>query len=512
MAVGVWVLPDQLHAGQAALASLPVGSGPVLLLESEASLRERPHRQKQILFWSAQRHFAAELTAAGHRVELIEAPSAAEAVPAWVRRHRLDELRLMEPADRPARRAVDALELPCRLIWLPDNHFLWSRDAFGRWAEGRRQLRMEFFYREGRRRFGVLLQDGEPVGGRWNYDSENRRPPARGLQAPEPLAFDADAITAAVVDKVERLAQTVPLPGRSLPFTWAVTRSQALAVLDQFLQERLDDFGPWQDVMVSGQPSLWHARLSPYLNLGLLRPDEVLQRLEATAAERSVPLASLEGCVRQILGWREFTHGLYHHFGPSYPGLNVLEAQQPLPAFLWRLGGSGMACVDTVLGELAASGYNHHIQRLMVLSNLALIAGWDPQATTAWFRAHYVDAHDWVMQTNVLGMGLWADGGRLASKPYAASGAYIKRMSTYCAGCRYDPKQRTGPRACPYTSLYWGFLDRHAERFRNHPRMALMVRQRDRLSGADRSGVQEACAALEWGPAPDACGPAEPSA
>jgi deoxyribodipyrimidine photolyase-related protein len=512
VAVGVWVLPDQLHAGQAALASLPVGRGPVLLLESEASLRERPHRQKQILFWSAQRHFAAELTAAGHRVDLVEARSAAEALPTWVRRHRLDELHLMEPADRPARRAIEGLDLPCRLVWHPDNHFLWSREAFGRWAEGRRQLRMEFFYREGRRRFGVLLQDGQPVGGRWNYDSENRRPPARGLRAPEPLGFAADAITTAVIDKVDRMAEDVPLPGLSQPFRWAVTRCQALAVLEQFLQERLDDFGPWQDVMVSGEPSLWHARLSPYLNLGLLRPDEVLRRLEATAAERAVPLASLEGCVRQILGWREFTHGLYHHFGPTYPGLNALEARQPLPGFLWELGGSGMACVDTVLGELAATGYNHHIQRLMVLSNLALIAGWDPQATTAWFRAHYLDAHDWVMQTNVLGMGLWADGGRLASKPYAASGAYIKKMSTYCAGCRFDPKQRTGPRACPYTSLYWGFLDRHAERFRNHPRMALMVRQLDRLSAAERSGVREACAALEWGSAPDDSGPAEPSA
>jgi deoxyribodipyrimidine photolyase-related protein len=512
VAVGVWVLPDQLHAGQAALASLPVGRGPVLLLESEASLRERPHRQKQILFWSAQRHFAAELTAAGHRVDLVEARSAAEALPTWVRRHRLDELHLMEPADRPARRAIEGLDLPCRLVWHPDNHFLWSREAFGRWAEGRRQLRMEFFYREGRRRFGVLLQDGQPVGGRWNYDSENRRPPARGLRAPEPLGFAADAITTAVIDKVDRMAEDVPLPGLSQPFRWAVTRCQALAVLEQFLQERLDDFGPWQDVMVSGEPSLWHARLSPYLNLGLLRPDEVLRRLEATAAERAVPLASLEGCVRQILGWREFTHGLYHHFGPTYPGLNALEARQPLPGFLWELGGSGMACVDTVLGELAATGYNHHIQRLMVLSNLALIAGWDPQATSAWFRAHYLDAHDWVMQTNVLGMGLWADGGRLASKPYAASGAYIKKMSTYCAGCRFDPKQRTGPRACPYTSLYWGFLDRHAERFRNHPRMALMVRQLDRLSAAERSGVREACAALEWGSAPDDSGPAEPSA
>ena len=512
MAIGVWVLPDQLHAGQAALASLPPGHGPVLLLESEASLRERPHRQKLILFWSAQRHFAHDLSAAGHRVELIEAASAAEAVPAWVQRHGLDELRLMEPADRSARRAVEALDLPCRLVWLADNHFLWSRDDFNRWAGDRRQLRMEFFYREGRRRFDVLLHNGEPLGGRWNFDSENRRPPAKGLQPPPPLRFSPDAVTTAVIDKVERLAAATPLPGQSRPFHWAVTRSLALDALGQFLQERLDDFGPWQDVMVTGQPDLWHARLSPYLNLGLLRPDEVLRRLEETAAQRPVPLASLEGCIRQILGWREFTHGLYHHFGPSYAGLNALEAQQPLPGFLWQLGGSGMACVDTVLGELAASGYNHHIQRLMVLSNLALIAGWDPQATTAWFRAHYVDAHDWVMQTNVLGMGLWADGGRLASKPYAASGAYLKKMSTYCSGCRYDPKQRTGPRACPYTSLYWGFLDRHAERFRNHPRMALMIRQLDRLSEADRSGVREACAALEWGPAPDARGPAEPSA
>jgi deoxyribodipyrimidine photolyase-related protein len=514
MAVGVWVLGDQLHAGQAALAHFRAAEARVLLIESTSVLAQRSyHRQKLVLVWSAMRHFAAELAAAGWAVEHREADTFSSALSAWVEAHSIQELHLMEPADRPFRSSIEgalanlAARHPLRVVWHPSNAFLWSRQEFSDWARPYRQLRLEFFYREGRRRFQVLMEpdaDGKagttPLGGQWNFDSENRKAPPKGLQGPAPLRFAADAITEAVISKVERLAGErraaglPPLPGASRPFGWGVNRAQALQALEHFLATRLDGFGPYQDAMVSGQPTLWHALLSPYLNLGLLHPLEVIRRLEEAGRNRSSPLASLEGVIRQILGWREYTHGLYHWFGPNYPNRNHFGASAPLPPWLETLGESGMACMDTVLGELHASGYAHHIQRLMVLANYGLLAGLDPQAFTAWFHRQFIDGHDWVMQTNVIGMGLFADGGLLASKPYAASGSYINRMSTYCHACQYDVKQRHGPRACPYNALYWDFLDRHAASLASNPRMGLMIKQLERIPPEERAAIRASAA------------------
>ena len=294
------------------------------------------------------------------------------------------------------------------------------------------------------------------------------------------------------IDQQRAEAGLAPLPGDLEPFRWAVSREQALAVLEHFIATRLAGFGPYQDAMVSGEPTLWHALLSPYLNLGLLHPLEVIRRLEQAGLEQQVPLAGLEGVIRQILGWREYTHGLYHWFGADYPALNHFGAEQPLPPSFEQLGGSGLHCLDSVFAELRSNGYAHHIQRLMVLANYGLIAGLDPQALTAWFHRMFIDGHDWVMQTNVIGMGLFADGGRLASKPYAASGNYIKRMSTYCKGCRYDVKERHGPKACPFNSLYWDFLDRHAETLRRNPRMGLVMKQLEKLPEAELDQIREA--------------------
>ncbi len=492
MTLGLWVLGDQLHPHQAALASSAPGTARVLLVESRSVLARRAyHRQKLVLVWSAMRHFAAALQAAGWAVDHREAEHFGGAVRAWIAEHSIRELRLMEPADREFRRAIEALQLPVALVWLPSNAFLWSREDFAAWAGRYRQLRLELFYREGRRRFGVLMQGegkgAQPLGGQWNYDADNRKAPPRGLQGPEPLHFEPDATTRAVIAKVQRIdaeriaAGLDPLPGDLEPFHWAVTRPQALQVLEHFIATRLAGFGPYQDAMVGGQPTLWHALLSPYLNLGLLHPLEVIQRLEQEGLARAVPLPSLEGVIRQILGWREYTHGLYHWFGPDYPSRNHFGHHAPLPAWFDRLGGSGLACLDTALGELRASGYAHHIQRLMLFANYGLIAGLDPAALTAWFHRMFIDGFDWVMQTNVLGMGLFADGGLLASKPYAASGRYIHRMGTYCRGCRYDPKQRQGPTACPFNALYWDFLARQRPLLAANPRMALVVSQLDRL-------------------------------
>ena len=503
MTIGIWVLGDQLNAGQSALAGVDPTQARVVLVESASVLDRRAyHRQKMVLVWSAMRHFAEELRAAGWQVDYLESRQFSSALLTWVERTGIHELRVMEPADRGFRRSIEALKLPVPLRWIESNAFLWSRQEFGAWAEGYKQLRLELFYREGRRRFGVLVEgegkQAQPIGGQWNFDADNRKPPPKALQGPEPLWFEPDSITRAVIAKVQQLDREReqvglgPLPGILEPFRWAVNREQALAVLEHFIATRLDGFGPYQDAMVSGEPTLWHALLSPYLNLGLLHPLEVIRRLEQAGLEQQVPLAGLEGVIRQILGWREYTHGLYHWFGAEYPALNHFGADQPLPASFDQLGGSGLNCLDSVFAELRSNGYAHHIQRLMVLANYGLIAGLDPQALTAWFHRMLIDGHDWVMQTNVLGMGLFADGGRLASKPYAASGNYIKRMSTYCKGCRYDVKQRTGPKACPFNSLYWDFLDRHAEALRRNPRMGLVMKQLDKLPEAELEQIRQA--------------------
>ena len=504
MAVGIWVLNDQLHLLQAALASCKPSDARVLLVESLSVLNAGPHLQKQIFFWSAQRHFADELRCAGWMVDLVEAPSYAEALTDWLTSHGISELRVMEPSDRPIHKAIERIAAQLetqpdwQLRWYRNNQFLWSKAEFAEWVGTKKQLRMEFFYREGRKRFDLLMAADQPLGGEWNFDKENRKPPRGGLIGPPALWFEPDSCTEAVIEKLLELQVKYQLTGAARPFRWGVNRQQGLDVLEHFIATRLADFGPYQDAMVQGEATLWHALISPYLNLGLLQPLEVLKRLEQAGLEQQVPLASLEGVIRQILGWREFTHGLYQHFDANYQFSNALEATAPIPAFITNLGGSGMQCLDSVLAELASSGYLHHIQRLMVLGNLGLLAGWDPQAYVAWFTSQFVDAHDWVMQTNVLGMGLWADAGKLASKPYAASGKYLQRMGTYCQNCRFDPAKRSGPDACPFTALYWNFLDRHSERFRSHPRMALMIKQLDKFSSEERFAIAATAAGYEW--------------
>ena len=489
MTVGIWVLGDQLWQEQSALAS--EANAPVILIEShQHSTERRYHRQKLVLVWSAMRHFAAELEVAGRAVTYEIADDFVAPLRQWVEQNQISELRVMEPADRPFARFLNRLNLSCQLTIVPNNHFLWSVAEFKQWADGRKSLLMESFYREGRKRYGILMEGTRkkptPVGGQWNYDKENRKPPKKGINPPAPQWFKPDKITRQVMQEVAKLDTFGDLE----PFGWAVTRSQALQVLDSFVTVRLNTFGPYQDAMVTGEDTLWHALLSPYLNIGLLQPLEVIQAVETAYQQQEQPLNSVEGFIRQVLGWREYMRGLYSYVDEDYPQGNYFEHHQPLPEFFWT-GDTPMNCLHQSIDQAKRTGYNHHIQRLMILSNFALIAGLSPQAVESWFHAAFIDAYDWVMQTNVIGMGLFADGGVLATKPYAASANYINRMSDYCKGCQYNPKLRTGENACPFNFFYWDFLARHRDVLQNQGRMNFILKNLDKMSAEEYAEIRE---------------------
>ncbi len=492
MAIGIWILGDQLSMQQAALAE----PAPVIMIESTQHIKQRPyHRQKLVLVWSAMRHFAEELRQAGWEVSYELAADFEPALRQWVKLHHITELRVMQPNDRPFAQLIAQLDLPCPITLLPNNLFLWSRDEFSDWATGRKTLLMEYFYRAGRQRYGILMQGKQPVGGQWNLDKQNRKPPKGQLDPPAALWFAADEITRGVMDYVKDKADGDRGYGEIEPFRWGVTRAQALEVLDYFVRVRLPLFGPYQDAMVTGEETMWHAMLSPYLNLGLLHPLEVMQAAERAYYEQDLELNSVEGFIRQVLGWREYMHGIYHYLGANYAEKNWFEHDQPLPKFFWDAAQTQMNCLHQTLKQVEHTAYAHHIQRLMVLSNFALIAGISPQAIEQWFHAAFIDAYDWVMQTNVIGMGQFADGGILASKPYAASANYINKMSDYCKTCAYKPTERTGERACPFNFFYWDFLARHREKLASQGRMSFILANLDKMPAAELAQIRQQAAA-----------------
>lgn len=484
MKIGLWILGDQLNLQQAALEAYCgiKAHTPVILIESWDYARSRPyHRQKLVLVWAAMRHFAEVLKAEGWPVTYAGAEDFRTPLLAWIERESVERLVLTEPQDRPFREFIETLDLPCALTWLENKHFLWSRGEFQVWAQNRRRLLLEDFYRAGRRRFQILMTGDQPLGGRWNFDPENRRPPKKGLTPPPVLSFTPDALTQTVINQVRAL--DLPGYGELEPFPWGVTRDQALAVFQHFLSHGLPQFGAYQDAMVTGESFLWHSLLSPYLNLGLLSPLELINGAETAFRENPerLPLNSVEGFIRQILGWREYMFGLYHFLGADYSQRNWFNHDLPLPNFYWDSSQTEMNCLRQVLQQVEETGYAHHIQRLMILSNFALISGVSPQALESWFHAAFIDGYDWVMQTNVLGMGQFADGGLLASKPYASSGNYIQKMSDYCQSCAYNPKARLGESACPFNYFYWDFLARHREKLASLGRMGLALKNLDRL-------------------------------
>lgn len=494
MTIGIWILGDQLSFHHPGLQELTIQrhQTSIILIESMAYAQERPyHRQKLVLVWSAMRHFARELGQQGWQVTYEIAPEFSSALTNWQQTHSITELWIMEPSDRPFIQFINQLNLTCPIHWLPNNLFLWKESEFIQWARGRKRLLLEDFYREGRKRFNVLMEEGKPVGGQWNLDKQNRKPPKKGLASPPALWFPPDPTTQAVITHVRN-----HFPhgyGEVDTFRWAVTRSQARKVLSHFLETRLPNFGPYQDAMVTGEDTLWHALLSPYLNLGLLHPMEVIQAVQEEYNRHQVNLNSVEGFVRQILGWREYMRGVYIYESqtdPDYTQRNWFNHNQPLPHWFWT-GITDLNCLHQTLEQIYRTGYAHHIQRLMLLSNFNLILGTSPQSVVDWFHAVFIDAYDWVMQPNVIGMGLFADGGLLASKPYVASANYINKMSNYCSGCVYNPKARTGEGACPFNFLYWDFLARHRQKLQSQGRLNLILSQLDRIPPEELAMMQK---------------------
>jgi deoxyribodipyrimidine photolyase-related protein len=493
MTIGIWILGDQLSFDQSALASVD-STVPVLMVESIDHVSIRPyHQQKLILVWSAMRHFAQELRSVGFGVTYVECDRFGSAVSDWVSEHQITELRVMAPVDKPFAKLIADLDLSCDIRILPNNHFLWSETEFITWATPRKRMLMEDFYRESRKRSGILMDSaGKPVGGAWNFDKENRKPPKKNdstFRPPEPTWFEPDAIVQAVMAKVTALE--VPTYGSAAGFGWAVTRSQALQVLDTFIDTRLSTFGPYEDAMVTAQDTLWHSLLSPYLNLGLLQPLEVIQRVESEFQSRDdIDINSVEGFIRQVMGWREYMRGIYVITDDDYGNSNWFNHQHPLPEFFWDASKASMNCLKQCLSQTDRTAYNHHIQRLMIVNNFALIAGYNPQDVENWFHSAYIDAYDWVMQPNVIGMGQYADGGFLASKPYASSANYVNKMSDYCKGCQYDHKARTGENACPFNYFYWDFLDRHREKLTTQGRMSFILKNLDKMAPEELAAIR----------------------
>jgi deoxyribodipyrimidine photolyase-related protein len=488
--IGIWILGDQLSQQQSALKSCHHQTNtPVIFIESLHHIQIRQyHCQKLVLIWSAMRHFAEELAQLKYTVTYKIATDFQTALQEWININQITELRIMLPNDQPFKQIIQNLQLPCPITLISNNQFLWSTEEFTNWAKGRKRLLMEDFYREGRRNFQILMEDKQPIGGQWNLDKENRHPPKGKLHPPLAQWFAPDAITLDVIDKVNSLSHLTY--GEIEPFSWGVNRQQALQVLDWFIQHRLSDFGTYQDAMITGEQTMWHALISPYLNIGLLQPLEVIQAAETAYKQHQLPLNSVEGFIRQVLGWREYMYGIYHFVDTKYAEKNWFQHTQLLPEFFWT-GETKMNCLHQIITQIKSTGYAHHIQRLMVLSNFALIAGISPQAVENWFHAVFIDAYDWVMQTNVIGMGLFADGGVLASKPYAASANYINKMSDYCKSCVYSHKERTGENACPFNFFYWDFLDRHREKLQTQGRMSLILKHLDKMSSEELQSIHQ---------------------
>ncbi|WP_336986942.1 cryptochrome/photolyase family protein [Altererythrobacter aquiaggeris] len=488
------ILGDQLTRTLASLRGRTKDDTVILMMEvREEATYVKHHKIKIALIFSAMRHFAAELEDAGWSVDYValtddgNTHSFSGEVERAVKRHSPREMKITESGEWRVQQAMKqwAGDVSCPVEILDDDRFLCSIPEFFGWAQGRKSLRMENFYREMRRKTGLLMDGDGPEGGEWNYDKENRAPPDKDMSPPDTPKFSPDEITCEVMALVE--SEFGDHFGKLDNFGWPVTSSDADKALEAFIEQRLPSFGKYQDAMVHGSDDLFHSMLSTSINLGILDPVECCEKAEEAYRNGKAPLNAVEGFIRQIIGWREYIRGMYWLEMPELAEANALDANRPLPDFYWT-GETDMRCMADCVRSTRDNAHAHHIQRLMILGNFALIAGVTPQEVEAWFLVVYADAYEWVELPNVAAMALHADGGKLATKPYAASGNYINKMSDYCKKCHYSPAKKTGEGACPFNPLYWDFMVRNRKFLEKNPRVSRVFSTWDRMT-EDKRGA-----------------------
>jgi deoxyribodipyrimidine photolyase-related protein len=489
----ICILGDQLTHGRGALKDAIPGRDSIVMAEVTAEACYVKHnRHKIALIFSAMRHFCRELRSMGFSVHYFEYSSRGpatllEAAEAALLLSPADEVRCCEPGEHRLREEIAAWNLPVPVHLIPDDRFLCSEEEFQAWADGRKQLRMEYFYREMRRKYRILLEEnGKPAGGSWNFDAQNRRGWRARESVPARPTLVPDCITAEVIELVNR--EFPDHPGNLDLFYLATTSQEANVHFDWFLQHCLGLFGTYQDALAEESPWLFHSLVSMYLNIGLLDPLDVCLKVERAWQDGRCGIAAAEGFIRQILGWREYVRGIYWCAMPEYARRNTLNAKRPMPEWFWD-GDTDMRCLEVALRQTLDLGYAHHIQRLMVIGNFALLAGLDVEQVCSWYLAVYVDAFEWVELPNTLGMALYADDGMMASKPYAASGKYIQRQGNHCKKCRYSPTRVAGDGACPFNALYWYFLSRHEHRLKDNPRMSMVLGNWSKKADSEKTEI-----------------------
>lgn len=498
----IMILGDQLSANLSSLASGNPAQDQVLMVEvAEEATYVRHHKKKIAFIFAAMRHHAEALRQKGWQVDYIKLDddkntgSFSGEVERAIAQYKPDRLIVTEPGEWRVLEMMktwsDAFDIKVDI--LPDTRFLATHKDFEAWAEDRKQLRMEYFYREMRVKTGLLMESDEPAGGQWNFDADNRKPAKADLFMPEPKRFEPDQVTTDVLALVK--ARFDKHFGDLEPFWFGVTTENANIALEHFIEEALPCFGDYQDAMLEGEKFLYHSLISFYINAGLLDALEVCQKVEAAYEAGHAPINAAEGFIRQIIGWREYIRGIYWLKMPGYVDQNFFGNTRDLPDFYWT-GETKMACLSAAITQTKEEAYAHHIQRLMVTGNFALIAGIDPHQVHEWYLAVYADAYEWVELPNTLGMSQFADGGLLGSKPYAASGNYINKMSDYCANCHYNVKTKTGENACPFNPLYWDFLIRNEHKLRGNPRMGQMYSTWDRMGDDKKDAYLKTAAAF----------------
>ncbi|WP_371397820.1 cryptochrome/photolyase family protein [Fretibacter rubidus] len=496
------IFADQLSRDLPPLSISEPEDSVILMMEVRGEATSVAHHRKKLVFlFSAMRHFADDLRSRGWTVDYVTLDDADNSqsfegeMKRALDRHDIDQIRVCEPSEYDVLERVKTWEgdLGKPATIMPDSRFLATKEEFAEWADGRKQYRMEYFYRDMRRKTGLLMDGDDPEGGQWNFDKDNRKPAKADLFMPKPKRFDPDDITQDVIDMVTR-----EFPNRFGDiddFFYGVTRDDALYVLDYFVEHGLERFGDYQDAMLTDEPFLYHSLLSLYLNAGLLAPLEICRAVEAAYKDGKAPINATEGYIRQIIGWREYVRGIYWLRMPDYVSENALGATRTLPDFYWT-GDTDMHCLSQSIGQTKEHAYAHHIQRLMITGNFALLIGADPKLVHEWYLAVYIDAFEWVELPNSLGMSQFADGGLLGSKPYASSGSYINRMSNYCGDCHYNVKDRTGPKACPFNSLYWHFIDRNKDTLKGNNRMSMIYRNLEKMDEGVRKDILETAEAF----------------